>query len=76
MEPVPLTYLMAAGLGLVVGVIMDLVLGWPWWWVAIAVMAMVWLFCSPASFTPTVSLISIITTFAPSAKRDLARPSP
>ncbi|MDX2466683.1 MAG: hypothetical protein QNL12_05175 [Acidimicrobiia bacterium] len=50
MEPVPLTYLMAAGLGLVVGVIMDLVLGWPWWWVAIAVMAMVWLFFMSTAF--------------------------
>jgi hypothetical protein len=44
MIPVPATYLVATLVGAVVGVAVQLVLGWPWWLVAAAVVAAVWLF--------------------------------
>ena len=44
MIPVPATYLAATLIGAVVGVAAQLVLGWPWWLVAAAVVAAVWLF--------------------------------
>jgi hypothetical protein len=43
MIPAPWIYLAAAGLGLVLGVILDASLGWPWWAVALGVVAAVWL---------------------------------
>jgi hypothetical protein len=43
MVPVPATYLMAALVGVVVGLAAQLVLGWPWWLLAAAVVAAVWL---------------------------------
>jgi hypothetical protein len=49
MIPVPATYLAATLLGAVVGVAAQLLLGWPWWLAAAAVVAAVWLF-----FTSTV----------------------
>jgi len=44
MVPVPLTYLMATVVGVGLGVIADLVLGWPWWLVAAGFVAAVWVF--------------------------------
>lgn len=41
--PNPLVYLMAAGVGLVLGIGLDLLLGWPWWATAAGVVAGVWL---------------------------------
>ena len=43
MVPVPVTYLAAAGVGIVVGVILDVVVGWPWWLIAVGFVAAVWL---------------------------------
>jgi hypothetical protein len=44
MIPVPATYLAAVVVGAALGVAAQLVLGWPWWLVAAAVVAAVWLF--------------------------------
>lgn len=44
MVPVPLTYLAATLAGIGLGVIADVVVGWPWWLVAAAFVAAVWLF--------------------------------
>jgi hypothetical protein len=44
MIPVPATYLAATLVGAVVGVAAQLLLGWRWWWLAVAVVAAVWLF--------------------------------
>lgn len=44
MVPVPLTYLVAALVGIGCGVVADLVIGWPWWLVAGAFVAAVWVF--------------------------------
>jgi len=44
MIPVPATYLVATLVGAVVGVAAQLLLGWPWWLAAAAVVAAVWLF--------------------------------
>jgi hypothetical protein len=43
MVPVPLTYVAAAGVGIVAGVIVDVVVGWPWWQIAVGFVAAVWL---------------------------------
>lgn len=42
-EPVPMTYLGALGIGLVLGAILDAWLGWPWWLVAVGALVLVWL---------------------------------
>jgi hypothetical protein len=44
MVPVPRTYLLAAIVGTVLGVVADVVIGWPWWLVAGAFVAAVWMF--------------------------------
>jgi hypothetical protein len=44
MIPIPATYLAAVVVGAALGVAAQLVLGWPWWLVAAAVVAAVWLF--------------------------------
>lgn len=44
MVPVPLMYLVATVAGVGLGVIADVVVGWPWWLVAAAFVAAVWLF--------------------------------
>lgn len=44
MVPVPLTYLMATLIGIGLGVIADVTVGWPWWLVAAGFVAAVWLF--------------------------------
>jgi hypothetical protein len=44
MIPVPATYLAAAVVGAALGIAAQLVVGWPWWLVAAAVVAAVWLF--------------------------------
>jgi hypothetical protein len=43
MTPVPATYLVAVVVGVALGVAAQLVLGWPWWLVAAAVVVAVWL---------------------------------
>jgi len=43
MAPIPVTYLTAAVAGVVLGVVAQLVVGWPWWLVAAGVVAAVWL---------------------------------
>lgn len=44
MQPVPLTYLMATGVGVVLGVVLDLIVGWPWWLVTLGFLGLVWLY--------------------------------
>jgi hypothetical protein len=50
MVPVPATYLAAAAVGAVLGVAAQLLLGWPWWLVAAAVVAAVWLLFASTVF--------------------------
>jgi hypothetical protein len=50
MIPVPATYLAATATGVVAGVAAQLILGWPWWLVAAAVVAAVWLFFASTAF--------------------------
>ena len=50
MIPVPATYLAATMVGAVVGVAAQLLFGWPWWLVAAAVVATVWLFFASTAF--------------------------
>ena len=50
MIPAPWIYLAAAGLGLVLGVTLDVWLGWPWWAVALGVLAAVWLLFVSSAF--------------------------
>jgi hypothetical protein len=51
--PVPLIYVLAGAVGLVLGVGLDLLLGWPWWSVAVGAVAVVWLiFLSTALHGP------------------------
>lgn len=53
MQPTPMTYLMAVGAGLLLGLVLDLVLGWPWWAVAAGFVVLVWLsFLSSAFHGP------------------------
>lgn len=53
MQPTPMTYLLAAGTGLLLGLTLDLVLGWPWWAVAAGFVVLVWLrFLSSAFHGP------------------------
>jgi hypothetical protein len=48
--PVPATYLMAAAAGTVLGILAQLVAGWPWWLVAAGVVAAVWLLFLSSAF--------------------------
>jgi hypothetical protein len=50
MVPAPATYLAAAAVGAVLGVAAQLLFGWPWWLVAAAVVAAVWLFFASTAF--------------------------
>ncbi len=49
-DPVPATYLIAAGLGAVIGIVLDLWVGWPWWLVTLGVVAAVWLLFLASAF--------------------------
>ncbi len=46
----PVTYVMAAVIGGVVGATFDLVLGWRWWLIAVGFLAAVWLFFFASAF--------------------------
>lgn len=50
MHPAPITYLMAFGIGLVLGLALDATLGWPWWLVTIVFVFLVWLFSLMSAF--------------------------
>lgn len=50
MQPTPLTYLMAIGVGVVLGVVLDLAVGWPWWIVTASLVALVWLVFLTSAF--------------------------
>jgi hypothetical protein len=50
MTPVPATYLAATVAGALLGVAAQLLFGWPWWLVAAAVVAAVWLFFASTAF--------------------------
>lgn len=50
MIPVPATYLAATLVGAALGVAAQLVFGWPWWLLAAAVVAAVWLFFASTAF--------------------------
>jgi hypothetical protein len=41
--PVPRTYLLGAGVGVSLGIVLDVLFGWPWWLVAAAFLIAVWL---------------------------------
>ncbi|HUG08998.1 MAG TPA: hypothetical protein VMP13_08910 [Acidimicrobiia bacterium] len=45
-----MTYLLAAGAGLLLGLTLDLVLGWPWWAVATGFVVFVWLLLLSSAF--------------------------
>jgi hypothetical protein len=45
-----MTYVLAAGAGLLLGLMFDLVLGWPWWAVASEFVVLVWLFFLSSAF--------------------------
>ena len=45
-----MTYVMAAVIGGVLGATLDLVLGWPWWLIAVGLLAAVWLFFFASAF--------------------------
>lgn len=42
-QPTPMTYLLAAGTGLLLGLVLDLALGWPWWAVTAGFVVFAWL---------------------------------
>lgn len=48
--PAPATYLVAAAAGVVLGAVLQLVLGWPWWLVAAGVVVVVWLLFLSSAF--------------------------
>jgi hypothetical protein len=50
MVPAPATYLGATVIAAVLGVAAELLLGWPWWLVAAAVLVAVWLFFTSTAF--------------------------
>lgn len=50
LEPAPITYAVAAGVGTVVGVVADLLWGWSWWLVAAIIVVAVWLFFASTAF--------------------------
>lgn len=41
--PTPMTYSMAAGVGLILGLVLEIVAGWTWWVVSVAFLCLVWL---------------------------------
>jgi len=45
-QPTPILYLMAAGAGVVLGLLLDLAVDWAWWLVATGFLLLVWLFFS------------------------------
>lgn len=49
-QPTPMTYLLAAGAGLLLGLILDLAFGWPWWAVAAGFVVFVWLLFLTSAF--------------------------
>jgi hypothetical protein len=48
--PVPATYLVAAAAGVVLGAVLQVVLGWPWWLVAAGVVVVGWLLFLSSAF--------------------------
>jgi hypothetical protein len=50
--PSPLIYLMAAVLGVGLGIVLDRVIGWPWWSVAFGSVAVVWIVFLATAFGP------------------------
>lgn len=50
MHPTPMTYLLATGAGLLLGLLLDLAFGWPWWVVASGFVVLVWLFFLSSAF--------------------------
>ncbi|HEX6219534.1 MAG TPA: hypothetical protein VF115_00420 [Acidimicrobiia bacterium] len=50
MQPTPMTYLLATGAGLLLGLILDLVLGWPWWAATLGFVVFVWLLFLSSAF--------------------------
>jgi hypothetical protein len=48
--PVPATYLVAAAAGVVLGAVLQVWLGWPWWLVAVGAVAAVWLLFLSSAF--------------------------
>lgn len=50
MQPTPMTYLLAAGTALLLGLILDLALGWPGWAVATGFVVFVWLLFLASAF--------------------------
>lgn len=76
MEPVPLTYLIAIGVGVVVGIGLDLWRGWAWWLVAAAVVTTTWLFFLSTAFWPDrsdwMARLRYVTDPAGAHRRELA----
>ncbi len=50
MQAVPRTYVLAAVVGALLGGLLELLVGWSWWLVALAFMAAVWLFFLSSAF--------------------------
>jgi hypothetical protein len=50
MEPVPRTYALAGVVGAVLGLLLDWLFGWSWWFVAIGFVVAVWLFFMSTAF--------------------------
>lgn len=73
MTPVPLTYLLAAGIGLASGVAADVVLDWAWWLVALGVVAAVWGFFVSTAFWGPFRLTSSDLYEAVAPQRALRR---
>jgi hypothetical protein len=61
MIPVPATYLLAAVVGVALGVCGQLVLGWAWWLVAAGVLAAVWLLFAASAFRRGGSSLPLAT---------------
>lgn len=76
MEPTPMTYLMAIGVGVVLGVVLDLAVGWPWWATAAGFVSVVWLVFLASAFTGSPDLgrrlLSVIDP-EEAARRDIQR---
>lgn len=50
MEPTPMTFVMAIGAGVVLGVVVDLAFDWPWWVIAVGFVSLVWLVFLASAF--------------------------
>ena len=50
--PSPLIYLMAGALGVGLGIVLDRMIGWPWWSVAFGSVAVVWIVFLATAFGP------------------------